>query len=305
MKLQIDPTQLKGTKIFVGTPMYDGRCHAEFTFALCQLSALCTQLGIALQLYFASGEALVMKARNAIADQFLQSDATHLMLIDGDIGFQAVDILALLALQKAGPEYAVLSAPYPIKRLAWDKVARAVEQGFPDAELPGLATNLLLFPAHAGSVDVRQPLEVTQAGTGFMMIQRETLEQFQAHYPQRRYKSAGIGIEQGCSPLLTQFFDTGIDGQSDTLDADLRTFLREHPGAGHEDILAFLSSRTAGSEYISEDFMFCRLVRAIGLQLWSCPWMVLSHIGSFTFTGGLGAQAQLKPGGAERGPAGA
>ena len=67
--------------------MYDGRCHAEFTFALCQLSALCTQLGIAVQIYFASGEALVMKARNAIADHFLQSDATHLMLIDSDIGF--------------------------------------------------------------------------------------------------------------------------------------------------------------------------------------------------------------------------
>ncbi len=299
VELPIDAAQLKGAKIFVGCPMYDGRCHAEFTFALCRLAALCTQLGIAVQLYFASGEALVMKARNAIADQFLQSDATHLMLIDSDIGFQATDVLSLLTLQLSGPEYAVVSAPYPIKRLAWDKVARAVEQGFAAAELPAFATDLLLFPAQGGSFDGSRPVEVTKAGTGFMMIRRETLEQFEADYPQRRYKSGGIGIERGCSDRLTQFFDTGIEGRSDTLDADLRAFLAQNPGVGHDGILQFMSSRATGGEYISEDFMFCRLVRGMGLKLWSCPWMVLSHIGSFTFAGEIGALAQLRPGEAQ------
>ncbi len=303
MNLQIDTGRLKAAKIFVGCPMYDGRCHAEFTFALCQLTALCTQLGVAVQLYFASGEALVMKARNAIADQFLQSDATHLMLIDADIGFQAVDVLSLLDLQMAEPnEYDVVSAPYPIKRMAWDQVARAVRQGLADGDtaiLPVFATHPLLFPAQPGSFDIARPLEVTKAGTGFMMIRRQTLEQFQAHYPQRRYNSGNIGIEQGGSARLTQFFDTAIDGQADTLDADLRAFLLENPAAGHDTIRHFLSARaSAGGDYISEDFLFCRLVRGMGLKLWSCPWMKLSHTGSFTFTGDLRASARLDPAGA-------
>lgn len=300
MAVPIDAAQLRGAKIFVGCPMYDGRCHAEFTFALCQLSALCTQLGVAVQLYFASGEALVMKARNAIADQFLQSDATHLMLIDGDIGFQAVDVLSLLALQMgdgSGNDHDVACAPYPIKRLVWSNVAQAVKQGLADrdgANLPDFAAAPQLFPARPGSFDMSRPLEVTRAGTGFMMIRRPTLERFQAHYPQRRYKSADIGIERDCSALLTQFFDTAIEGQTDTLDADLRVFLRDNPAADHAAIRQFMALRAAaGGDYISEDFMFCRLVRGMGLKLWSCPWIVLSHIGSFTFTGDLRALARL------------
>ncbi len=302
MPFEIDIEQLKGAKIFVGCPMYDGRCHAEFTFALCQLAALCTQWGIAVQLYFASGEALVMKARNAIADQFLQSDATHLLLIDADIGFSATDVLSLLALQmrdSGDNPYDVVTAPYPIKRIVWDRVARAVKQGLADddsAKLAGFAANLLLFPEAPGSFDLSQPLEVAKAGTGFMMIRRQTLERFKAHYPQRRYKSGNIGIEFGCSPELTQFFDTAIEGQAETLEADLRAFLLNHPDAGHDAIRQFMASRTgAGGDYISEDFLFCRLVRAMGLKLWSCPWMKLSHTGSFAFTGDLGEMSRLAP----------
>jgi hypothetical protein len=129
-----------------------------------------------------------------------------------------------------------------------------------------------------------------------MMIRRQTLERFQAHYPQRRYKSGDIGIEHGCSAQLTQFFDTAIEGQAETLEADLRAFLRDTPAAGHDAIRQFMASRTrAGGDYISEDFLFCRLVRAMGLKLWSCPWMKLAHIGSFTFTGDLREMNRLTP----------
>jgi hypothetical protein len=300
--LNIEAAHLKRAKIFVGCPMYDGRCHAEFAFALCQLSALCTRLGISLQLYFASGEALVMKARNAIADQFLRSDATHLMLIDSDIGFHAPDVLALLAVQMddgGHNDYDVVTAPYALKRVAWDKIARAAKQGLASADAADLrhfAADLLFFPAESGTFEISRPLEITQAGTGFMMIRRQTLEAFQAHYPHRRYKSNGIGIEHGCSALLTQFFDTGIAGQPETLEDDLRIFMIENGEADHDAILEFLSSRAADlPDYISEDFMFCRLVRRMGLKLWSCPWMTLSHIGSFTFSGRLGDLARLGP----------
>jgi hypothetical protein len=182
--------------------------------------------------------------------------------------------------------------------MTWDKLARAVRQGLADddsAKLAAFAANLLLFPEVPGSFDMSHPLEVAKAGTGFMMIRRQTLERFQAQYPQRRYKSGNVGIEHGCSALLTQFFDTAIEGQSETLEADLRAFLREHPQAGHDAILQFMSSRTREGDYIPEDFLFCRLVRAMGLKLWSCPWMKLSHIGSFTFTGDLRELARLAP----------
>jgi len=39
--------------------------------------------------------------------------------------------------------------------------------------------------------------------------------------------------------------------------------------------------------YLSEDYMFCQWARKIGLKVWMCPWMQLSHMGSYTFGGSL------------------
>lgn len=299
---RIDTDQFEGARLFVGCPMYDGRCHSEFTLSLCQLSGLCTQLGIALRLYFERGDALVMKARNAIADRFLQSDATHIMLIDADIGFNPLDVLALLELQRCNAEenaYDVVSAPYPRKRIAWDKVAEATRQGLVDGDAKALerfASDISLHPALPGTYDLSQPLEVSEAGTGFMMIRRKTLERFQTSYPHRRYKAGERELEADLSPVLTQFFDTAIDGQVDTLEDDLTALLLNDPGAGRDEVMGFLSSRTKGhQEYVSEDYMFCRLVRRMGLKVWTCPWMELTHVGSYKFSSRLADLARLGP----------
>ena len=292
--LQIDKAALKGVKLFLGCPMFDGRCHAEFAYALARLSALCTHLGIDLELYFVSGEPLVMKARNAIADRFLQSGAAYLMLIDADIDFQPADVLAMVALQAQvdGP-YDVLCAAYPLKRIDWGNVAKAAVQGLGSAnpaELLRYAAPIRLSPADEGHFDLAQPIEVTQAGTGFMMIRRATLEAFAAHYPQRRYRSADA--EGG--RVVTQFFDTAIDGTVETLEDNLRTFLLKNPDADHDAIRRFLAERATGPhDYVSEDFMFCRLVRGAGHKVWLCPWMAPAHIGSYRFSTGLADLARL------------
>ena len=116
------------------------------------------------------------------------------------------------------------------------------------------------------------------------------LTRVQAGYPQRRYASRGVGIEDGAAASVTQFFDTAITGQGETLDVALRAFLRDNPAADHVAIREFMAAHGAGGgEYVSEDFMFCRLVRAMGLTLWSCPWMPLTHIGSFAYSSDLRA----------------
>ena len=302
MNFKIDTDRFEGARLFVGCPMYDGRCHSEFTLSLCQLSGLCTQVGVPLRLYFERGDALVMKARNAIADRFLRSDATHMMLIDGDIGFNPVDVLALLDLQRrdAGENaYDVLSAPYPRKRMAWGKLAEAMRQGLVDGETDALerfASEISVHPTLPGTYDLSRPLEVSEAGTGFMMVRRETLDLFQSRYPHRRYKAGERELEAGLSPVLTQFFDTAIDGQIETLQDDLAALLLNDPAAGRGEVLSFLSARTRDhQEYISEDYMFCRLVRQMGLKVWTCPWIELNHVGSYKFSSRLADLARLGP----------
>ena len=279
MDVQIDHAALKGVKLFLGCPMVDGRCHAEFAYALARLAALCTHWGIELELYFVSGEPLVMQARNRIADRFLQGEAAHLMLIDADIDFQPIDVVTMLAMQRHNLEhspYDVLCAAYPLKRIAWDKVAQAAQQGLGDADPAALqryASAIRVTPVANGRFDISRPVEVSQAGTGFMMIRRAALDTFVAHYPHRRYLATEPGSGPGEPRAITQFFDTAIDGGAETLEDDLRTFLGANPGADHGAIRRFLAERSADAQaYVSEDYMFCRLLRRSGGKSWADLW---------------------------------
>jgi hypothetical protein len=45
--------------------------------------------------------------------------------------------------------------------------------------------------------------------------------------------------------------------------------------------------------YLSEDYMFCQWARKAGLKIWLCPWVTLSHVGSFVYGGSLQALAAI------------
>ncbi|WP_156842636.1 hypothetical protein [Novosphingobium aquimarinum] len=308
MRPSYDPESLRGASIVIGTPMYDGRCHSAFLHGMCQLTALCNQHGVSLQVCFPCGDALITTARNTLCDRFLQSAAQHLVMIDSDIGFEAADVFDLLAIQRrdgSDNPYDVLAAPYPLKRLDWNSIARAVELGLAaqdPAQLERFASDIGLHLARGGSFALGSPVEVTQAGTGFVSIRRRTLERFREAFPERRYKAGANDRAEGSSPVITQFFETATQGGTETLEADLRAFLESHPEAGPTQVLAFLEERRqAISTYVSEDYHFCRQVRSIGLQVWTCPWINLTHTGSVTFRSQLSELARVR--GAINGPA--
>ena len=39
--------------------------------------------------------------------------------------------------------------------------------------------------------------------------------------------------------------------------------------------------------YLSEDYMFCQMVRKMGLSVWFCPWMKVQHVGHYVFSGNM------------------
>ena len=126
MEIKIDWENLKHRKLFIGTPMYGGVCNGQFAKSIADLSGLCVQYGIELKLYFLFNESLITRARNYVADEFMRSDACHLMFIDADIGFNPNDVLILMALQANDPQtYNIVGAPYPKKNISWEKVVLA------------------------------------------------------------------------------------------------------------------------------------------------------------------------------------
>lgn len=302
MTTTVDLERLRGLRLFIGAPMYSGQCCSAFALSLAQLTALCTQTGIELRFFFACHEALITKARNVTADEFLRSGDDVLMFIDADIGFDPQDVIRLLALQTGagGAAFDVLAAPYPVKTIAWENVREAAKRGLAQGDAGALAhyaSPVAVSPAQDAAFPLDRPVEVTQAGTGFMMIRRATFERYRAAWPSRRYRPERIGISVDASDEIHAFFETEIDDKHGNLLAEMRAYRARFPQASAEDLAAFLESDAALHEYsgqhVSEDYAFCRRVRAAGMQVWLCPWMQLTHTGEQTFTGRLANLAAI------------
>ena len=267
MKLEIKVEELRQHSLFIGTPMYGGQCAGLYTKSTNDLSMLCSTHQIPMKYYFLFNESLVQRARNYIVDEFMRSECSHLLFIDADIGFNPRDALGLLAIQISDPDkYDIVTGPYPKKTIAWEKVAKAAEQGLAKDNPFNLEqyTSDYVFNPVKGMTQFKlsEPVEVSEAGTGFMLISRKALEKYRDAYPELSYRPDHARTDQfDGSREITAFFDCIIDPES--------------------------------KRYLSEDYFFCRKARAIDLKVWMCPWMQINHVGSYIFRGNMGAIGQL------------
>lgn len=306
IEIKVPIEKLRERKLFVAAPMYGGQCQGMFARSIADLSALCTHYGIQVRFYFLFNESLITRARNYCADEFIRSGDTHLMFIDSDIGFNANDVIALMALQSENPDedqYDILAGPYPKKCISWEKIKTAVDKGFADEDpnkLEKYVGDYVFNPAGgSGEIPLGEPVEVLEAGTGFMMIRRNTFEKFAQAYPQQMYKPDHVRTEHfDGSREIMAFFDTPIDHKRTHLNEELKLFLDKNPEATGQEILEFVKDPNSGSKefskrYLSEDYMFCQWVRNAGMKVWLCPWMQLQHVGMYVFGGSLVDLAQI------------
>jgi hypothetical protein len=267
MEIKIPIDELKKRKLFIATPMYGGMCAGMYTRSMADLSALCAAHGIPLQMYFLFNESLITRARNYCVDEFMRSDAQHLMFIDSDIGFNPQDVIALMALQANDPEkYDIIGGPYPKKCISWEKIKHAVDKGVADED-PNVLEKFVgdyVFNPKGGqtSIQISEPCEVLEIGTGFMMISKGALKKFEAAYPELSYKPDHVRTEafDGSREIL-QYFQAEIDPVS--------------------------------KRYLSEDYWFCQKAQAIDLKTWFCPWMKMQHVGTYIFGGSLADLASI------------
>jgi len=134
------------------------------------------------------GSSLVMDARNKIANHFLDhTNADYLIFIDGDISWEPGDITHLV---RTG--YNVIAGVYPKKKLE------------SESSVHGLIDESLLSLDDKVSETIYR---VKSTGAGFLLIKRDVLERFRAHYIDLQYKDDD-------DQLLTLFFDTHLVGRS-------------------------------------------------------------------------------------------
>jgi glycosyltransferase involved in cell wall biosynthesis len=270
MEIKIDIGALQKQKLFVATPMYGGQCNGMYARSMCDLTAMCLKYGIEMRSYFLFNESLITRARNYCVDEFLRSGYTHLLFIDSDIGFNPQDVLALLALQTEESPYDIIGGAYPKKCITWEKIVQAVNKGVAD-ENPNILEEFVgdfvfnpVMDAGEASKSIRldEPAEVLELGTGFMMVRRNTFEEYVKAYPDIMYRPDHVRTEAfDGSRKIGMYFQADID---------------------------------RGSErYLSEDYWFCQYARKAGMKIYMCPWMHLQHAGFYTFGGKLAALASV------------
>ena len=265
MEIQVNLEELRKNKLFVATPMYGGMAHGMYVKSSLDLQSTMMKYGIEAKFSFLFNESLITRARNYLVDEFLRTDFTHMLFIDSDIGYNAKDVVALMALNKD-----VIGGPYPKKSINWKNIADTARK-HPDLD-PKLLDRLVgdyVFNVVKGtkSFSVTEPLEVMEIGTGFMLIKREVFEKMKEAYPQIHYKPDHVGQANfDGTRYIHAFFDTVIDTKDSIT------------GGGSD-------------RYLSEDYMFCQMWRKIGGQIYLCPWMRTQHVGTYAFTGDMPAVA--------------
>ena len=263
VKLEIPIETLRTRKLFVATPMYGGMCNGPYTKSCLDLVSLCSRYGIQCQFYFLFNESLITRARNYLVDEFLRSEATHLMFIDSDIDFNPMDVLYLLAADKE-----VAGGPYSKKTIAWEKVYDAAHLGLVGPTDSPLKledySGDYVFNLVPGTTEMRldAPVPVLEIGTGFMMVRRDVFAKFKEAYPELAFRpDHNRSANFDGSRMIHAYFDTVICPET--------------------------------QRYLSEDYMFCQWARKIGIEIFICPWMKLKHIGTYIFGGNVESLAEL------------
>ena len=264
----LDPSKLptvdpRSVNLAICLPCYSNQTFVPHNRSLRQLVDLLTKFGVRHQILDLGTESLIPRGRNAFAnivcfdrDPFGEW-YTHLLFLDVDIGFNAINITQALGWDKD-----IVALPYPCKAINWNYIVHAVKQGVEDpAVLSRMGSRPIVNSTDpVPSFDSTEPVQFPQLGTGIMLINRKVLLKF-AEDETRKYRLMLGEQLYGPRDYAIDFFQIGINPET--------------------------------RYYDSEDYRFCLDARKLGFETWLLPWAVTSHTGNYEFLMDIMGQAQF------------
>ena len=238
-------------KLFVATPVHS-ECSIHYTQSLLELQKECWRKKIGVRFHLMKSS-LVTQGRNMCVSAFLESDSTHLLFIDSDISFNAGAAERLVACDKD-----IISIPYPLKDMNWDKALKLFEEGKLKTAQDIRNKAFYRYPMKVpdnNAIKIKDGIiEVTHSPTGFMMIKREVFDKMIEKYPHLRIdQDQVINGKNERLPHMWNFFDTQFDQEKHT--------------------------------YLGEDFAFCKRWKDIGGKCYAWIFDYITHVGEHQYTG--------------------
>jgi hypothetical protein len=260
-KIEVPLSQLRNKHIFIATPCYGGQIGEPFFRSMMRFVILCNKYDIQYTISTLANESLITRGRNTLNSFFMENKAaTHLFFIDADIEFQPEDILRMVAYDKP-----IVVGAYPKKAINWESIITAARRN--DAETPetieGHSSNYVVNFDFLKDSDgnptpkvqiVDNLVKLKDAGTGFMCIRKDVVQQMFDNHPELKYVN-DINVDQKFEPFMYALFDCIIDPVS--------------------------------KRYLSEDYTFCRRWQDMGGDVWLDPRTALNHVGHYTFRGNI------------------
>ena len=236
--------------IFVATPVHS-ECSIHYTQALIELQKLCFSKNIPVTFQLMKSS-LVTQGRNLCVASFLESNLTHMLFIDSDIYFHAESIIRMIEKDKD-----ILSIPYPLKSIMWDKAFERIKAG-QIKTMKDLKKAFNTYPMklhNNNNVDIVDGvMEVTHSPTGCMLIKRSVFDKMIKAYPDKGIvQKTVINGEYVDKPNMWNFFDCIHDPVTKT--------------------------------YLGEDFSFCKLWTDIGGKCHAYIMDPIVHIGEHSYEG--------------------
>ena len=238
-------------KLFVATPVHS-ECSIHYTQSLLELQKECWRKKIGVRFHLMKSS-LVTQGRNMCVSAFLESDSTHLLFIDSDISFNAGAAERLVACDKD-----IISIPYPLKDMNWDKALKLFSEGKLKTAKDIRNKAFYRYPMKVpdnNAIKIKDGIiEVTHSPTGFMMIKREVFDKMIEKYPHLRIdQDQVINGKNERLPHMWNFFDTQFDQEKHT--------------------------------YLGEDFAFCKRWKDIGGKCYAWIFDYITHVGEHQYTG--------------------
>ena len=236
--------------ILVATPVHSD-VSMHYAQSLLHLQKWCfhNNVRVGFQLMKSS---LITQGRNMCVAEFLKKGFTHLLFIDSDIAFNEGAAGRLIEANKD-----VISIPYPLKDMNWDKGFKMIQEGKIKSALDLKNKAFYRYPFKVPDPEnikiQNKVIEVTHSPTGFMMIKREVFEKMIIAYPNLRIDQDQL-VNGKVEKLghMWNFFDTLFDPEKRT--------------------------------YLGEDFAFCKRWRDIGGTCHAWIGDYITHVGEHQYT---------------------
>jgi hypothetical protein len=249
-KIEENKTTNKEISILVCTPVHN-ECSIHYTQALLEFQLACVKRNILVS-FLLLKSSLVTQGRNLCVSSFLNEKHiySHLLFIDSDIDFTPESIFNMLEYDKE-----VISIPYPMKTLDWERIYKFRNEIKNSKELSNMGYTYPIKVKDNSNIIVKKDLmEVTHAPAGCMLIKRQVFYKLIEAYPHLKISQPTIlNGEASEKENLWNFFDTYHDLET--------------------------------KKYYGEDFGFCKKWTDIGGECYCYIGKYITHVGEYQYSG--------------------